>query len=147
MSTNATGRVARLESSYSEIDLTKPVDLSEVTGTAEDCYGVEWDIRSPICIICADNEMCGIVTASKLRAKVKEIEKVEKYLDVSCLKEVSTEGVKIWLSGKTRTTGELIEKIKELGNTADEVAVVEWIKRFIKNDDEVYTKSGEVHLR
>ena len=140
-------RQPRPSSTYNDLDLTKPLDMKEFNVTPVDCFGSLWDITSKQCAVCSDNEICGIVTGNAVRAKARELDKVKQYLDLSEIDCINEDGVKIWLSMKSRTVPEFVAKIHKEGKTQDEVAVVEWIKRFVKANDKIYIKDGIVCTR
>ena len=129
-----------------KVDLTKPVTVAP----AEDgCFGREWDMRTNECSVCADNLVCGIVFSENgLKDKVREIEeKNGGFLDEIDFGLVDEEEVVKWIkSGKT-TTKELIAHVAKAAKCRDNVAVVEWIKRFVRSRENVYTKDGLVWLR
>lgn len=148
MSTRNISRQASKVKHFNELDLLSTVIREDMLDTKEttDCFG-HWDLRDKSCSVCADNEVCGIVTAERLQKKAKEMEKIEKYLDVSELDVLDKEVIKVWLAIKERTVDELVDKVMAESKNYDETAVIEWIKRFIKGDDELYTKDGIVKLR
>lgn len=138
-------RSRRLEPSFEEFDYFTPIALSTgvlkdkaeaMNKDQEDCFGKEHDMRESLCVLCADNEMCGLYMGENTRAHVKEMEKIEKHLDVSKMDSIDSDAIAMWLSmGKEKTTEELYVKVALAGNSEDEVAIVEWMKRFLKRND------------
>lgn len=135
---------------YSDIDLSLPVDKSKLKVSDEDCFGILWDMGSKECPLCAMNEICCIPFQDKVNKQAEEIQaKNVVFLDqtdfsvVDPAKLLSTIKEK---SGKM-TVAELVTRVKVKADTADDMAAIEWIKRFVKSHDEVYTKEGIVWHR
>jgi len=121
--------------------------MNDFQTTPVDCFGSLWDITSKQCQICSDNEICGIVTGNAVRQKAKEMDKVKQFLDLSELDCINEEAIKLWLAMKPRPVADLVARVHKDGKTPDEVAVIEWIKRFVKANERIFIKDGIVCTR
>lgn len=133
-----------INGSISEDIYNRIIFMSE---DVNDCFGKDFDIRQNDCAGCADNEVCGIIFGNAVRAKVKEMDKINKYLDVADFSLIDDELLAIWVKQKERTVDELFDKISTDAKCADEVAVVEWIKRWVKGNEKLYIKDGIIYYR
>lgn len=134
-----------------EVDLTVPIDKENVMSeqyTGEgDCFGQDWDAGSNDCAECAVSEICCIMFKDKQDKKVKSMEKAKKYLDISDFSLIDRDALMVWLSLGKRTVDDVYEYVERKSKSADEVAIVEWIKRFIRDEETVYTKDGFVKFK
>lgn len=128
-------RKAEQISPYTGVDLTKPVDKQSIRqGISQDsCLGREWDMRSRECPVCAMNDICGILFQDNVNVKVKEVEeKNVTFLDKTDFKSIDADALYarcVAQSGQLPIE-QLAEEVKSMANTADDVAVFEWVKRF-----------------
>lgn len=124
-------------------DLTKPLDIKAVSVDDGTCFGKEWDMADRECQYCADNEVCGILFSKQLKNQVAKVEAENpKFLDYSDFDSLDEDVVESKVNGMT--TQELFDFIKTNAATEDDVAVVEWIKRFVKSRENVSIKNGIV---
>jgi hypothetical protein len=128
-------RFSRPEPTYKDADLLKPLDTSNIMTEAEDCFGKEWDPTAKACGTCADNEICGIKFSAAVREKVKEMDKINQYLDLSDWTLVDDEDLNLWLGMRTRTSEQLLDKVLTSAKSTDEVAGIEYLKRFLKKNN------------
>jgi len=129
------------------VDLKKPINLEKIGKVEVACFGQEWDTRSKECPLCAAQELCAIVFQQKIKNAVKQREAEADYFldqadfdfDTSVLKADCKEHSGKW------TTMDLYKRISDLSKCRDQVAVVEFLKRFIGNDPDLSIKSKIVY--
>ena len=115
----------------------------------EDCFGKMWDMRARACQVCADNEVCSIMYADVVKAKVKAVEDkyptMLDYADLSLIDEGSIMDMITKGSGKL-TVQELVDELKKQSRLDDDVAMVEWVKRFREQTEKAFSiKKGIVY--
>lgn len=54
------------------IDLSKPINLSQLSNVADDCFGKEWNNIDPACVKCSAYETCMVLCKSTKFAKAKK---------------------------------------------------------------------------
>ncbi len=142
-------RVKRLKPTYPDIDLRKPVDLKAIKPKDdEDCFSREWMPDHKFCVVCADNEMCGIRYNALQNKKVKKLEQEKGgYLDNMHFDSIDLESVEDWLAKKPRTTQQFIDKITEVSNCSDETTAAYWCKSFIVERKRFGIKNGMVIVK
>lgn len=114
-----------------KVDITKPVDLPE--SVEGDCFGKLYNPKEDACSVCADSDLCCLKFGELVDDAARELEKEQgNYLDNQDFSLIDETALGIWLGVKTRTAGELLDKITVGGKVQDEVAAVEWMKRFLK---------------
>ncbi len=118
-------------------DLSKPLPLIQTDGS---CFGKEWDLGTNDCQYCADNEVCGILFAKLVKSKVADLEAEQTFLDQTDFSLVNKKELLKGINGMS--TGHLMQYIKLASNSTDEVAIVEWIKRFVKETEGLSIKKG-----
>lgn len=132
------------------VDLRKPISDEIMSSTKEgDCFGKQWDVVSSACAECGDKDVCGIVYRQKVDAKAKKVEKKtgSKFLDRTDFENIKKESLIAWLKSGETTSKELIAEVSKLAECDDRVAVIEWIKRFIKGDNSLSIKGGIVYVK
>lgn len=133
-----------------EVDLKIPLNMSKIDIKDSDCFGKEWDISSKECPQCADKDICSILFRHELEKNAEQIKSelgLNHFLDETDFKNLTHSKLKDFIvSGKT-TVAELKDFVAKEAKTDDDVAVVNYIKNFIKSTKEVYTKSGVVWVR
>lgn len=115
-----------------EVDLTKPVNLEDFPIDENDCFGGEWDMMQKECQLCADNEICGILFGNRVvKPRIKEFEEKQgqPFLDLMDFSLIDTEQIKDGLDGMT--VAAFFEFVKKMAKASDDVAVKEWVKRFL----------------
>lgn len=148
MSKETVSRVAKKDKP--DVDLTKPVDKGALKSAtaADDCFGKMWNINDPLCQVCSANELCGIIFADVLVEQEQQVAAgKETFLDLSDWPAINDTVFMEFLGGEPKTTQQAFDFIAKKVNSSDEVAVVEWIKRFIKAHDNVTTKGGVFHVK
>ena len=127
-------------------DLSKPVDTEKVSKPEVECFGKMWDISTRECSLCAANELCAIITQEIVAKKVKEMDKEEKFLD---LQDFSFDKNLIldWIKNSSEpiTSNDLVEKVFELAKSKDSVAIIEYIKRLVKDTEGLSIKDKIVY--
>ena len=131
-----------------EVDFLKPVIIPDVD--PEDCFGNEYSFRDNDCSVCADDTMCSLVYADKLKKQIKQTEKDSgPFLDMTDFSSV--DWVKIAQkakeyadAGEPMTFAELEEAIATIARTKDSVAVIEFIKRSLPTTT-INMKDGYVY--
>ena len=116
-----------------EVDLLKPVVIPELS--SDDCFGNEYSSRDNDCSVCADDTMCALVYADKLKKQIKQTEKDSgPFLDQCDFSSI--DWVKIAQKAKEYEDAdepmfyeELVEAISTIAKTKDKVAVENFIKR------------------
>lgn len=136
------------------VDVTKPLDIEKFEADyfieEDDCFGKEWDMSTPECAMCHDNEVCGILTAARLKKKVAQIEKKTTFLDKTYFSDKLEQQLDTALKGQGKLPlQDVYDVIHEKARTVDKVAVREWVKRFASNNnyliqlDEIWKLPGE----
>ena len=114
-------------------DLSKPIPSIPTDDT---CFGKEWDLATNDCQYCGDQEVCGILFSKLVKSKVAE----KTFLDQTDFSLVNKKELLKSINGMS--TGHLMQYIKLASNSTDEVAIVEWIKRFVKETEGLSIKKG-----
>lgn len=134
-----------------EANLTTLLDPKELmTDNPEDCFGKAWDPQDKDCAICHDVEICGIVKQEAIKKRVKKVEKEKgPMLDQTAFEKVPQEkivaGLTEWANdGEPATYEELSEQIGKLARTKDEVAIREYIKRFLPRHGFIITNEKTI---
>lgn len=66
-----------------EPDLLKPLDIFELGGDKDPCFGKLYDLTTDECKRCGDSELCAIATAQNMKAVRGKIEKVTEFKDIN----------------------------------------------------------------
>lgn len=143
-------RVKKTKVSFPDVNMTKPVDVKEVTANIEDqdCFTFLWQPDDKLCAACADCEMCGIIYNHRLNKKVKRVEKEKGgYLDNMHFDSIDKDELLQWLRMKPRTTQQFVDKIAKFSECPDHKTVVYWCKSFIIETKGVSTKDGIVIVK
>lgn len=128
-----------------KVDLSKPIDVSILPETDDSCFGKEWDVGQKDCEYCSDNEVCGVLFSHRLKSNVEQIETEHTtFLDKSDFTGLNEEDILSRINGIT--SEEFFSLVKSLANTEDDIAVIEWIKRFIKSKRNISIKDKIVHV-
>lgn len=133
-----------------EVDFLVPIDKEKIKSMADvDCFGKLYDITTKECNRCTLRDVCCIVFQDAVDLKAKEIEKNigSKFLDTSDMSVLTKELIFSFINSGKTTVSELFKFCSDSANTDDKVAITEFIKRFIKSNDNIYTKDGIVWLR
>ena len=115
-----------------EVDLTKPINLADFPDNPDDCFGKEWDMMDKACQLCADNETCGVIFGNKIvKPRIKQIAENQgiPFLDEMDFSLIDTEAIKDGLDGMSVAT--FFENVKKTAKASDDLAVKEWVKRFL----------------
>lgn len=139
-------RAASNTNPHESVDLTVPINKQLIDIPAEGCFSREWDMGSPECPVCAMNDICGILFQDVVNKKVKEVEaKHTTFLDKTDFKNIDTEALlkEIRENNGVVPVEFFATHIKKTANTADDVAVLEWIKRF-KAEHNLKFRGGKI---
>lgn len=150
----------RQKPSFTDVDLSKPLKKSAIHVPENDCFGQVWDAYDKACQVCADSEVCCILFSDVVKKKVHEKELEAKnagaaFLDTAeMLRNLEPFKAKLLkLIGVKNDTpdGVPVDEIKayimDKHNVSDEVAVVEWIKNFVKENGTICIKERKFRLR
>jgi hypothetical protein len=136
-----------------EVDLLVPIVPESVTPVeTTDCFGIEFESRSSECVQCADNELCMIVWAEKVKDKEKIIEKDHGPFLNKCdfpavdMTKIERLAKRYQDEGSPMTLQELQDVIAQQANTKDTEAVIQFIKRELPLSL-MYLKEGVVYVR
>ena len=72
----------RKKKEKAEVDLLKPINIFELGGDADPCFGKQYDLSTDECKRCGDSELCAIATAQKLNGVRKKIEEHTEFKDI-----------------------------------------------------------------
>lgn len=137
------------------LDGIEPLTQEEITklmtaAIDSDCFGKEWDMTVRPCQVCADNEVCGILFAEVVKTKVAEVEqKHVAMLDKADLSLIDDEEIfNLMVTGNgTMTVEELLSILKAVSGLDDDIALVEWVKRFRERCGKGFSiKAGIIHV-
>lgn len=132
------------KSSKSVSDLTVPINKAQFKVVDTDCFGNEYDATTTACAGCADNEVCAILFADKLKEKAKEIQPTP-YLDEVNIEAVTDDMLEVYCeSNNGCTSSQLLEYVMKAANTIDTTAAMERIKRFKQISGRLIIKQGIV---
>jgi hypothetical protein len=116
----------------SKVDLSQPINYNDFTFEKDDCFGGLWNMEDKSCRMCHDNVVCGILFSKKVAIEEKKIQaENETFLDTVDFQNVNKDALALWLSIKNRTVEEVFEYVTQKSSCSDEVAVVEYIKRYV----------------
>lgn len=117
----------------------------------DDCFSQMWDMSTRACQICADNEVCGILYADVVKAKVQVFESTHSpTLDKADLSLICEEEVMQLITSKSGslTATELVDYLKKKARLDDDIAIVEWIKRFREHTGKAFSiREGVVYAK
>ena len=136
-----------------KVDLLVPiVPSSIIPEEVTDCFGQEWDARASECNLCADEVLCGILFAEKVKVKKSAFEAEHgPLLDQTDLVGVDMGKIerlakKYESEGQPMTFQELQDIIKIQAKTKDDEAVIQFIKRELPLT-KIYLQEGVCHVR
>lgn len=130
-------------------DFTAPIDPAQFKVVDGDCLGKEWDMRSKECPVCAMCDICSILFQSQVRKKIQQVEAQHAtFLDKTDFAAIDQQQLRarIEAANGQMNVGDLVEEVHATAQTDDEVAVVEWIKRFLR-DNGLKTTEGKIWKR
>lgn len=133
-----------------EVDFLVPIDKEKCKSMADvDCFGKLYDITTKECNRCTLRDVCCIVFQDVVDLKAKEIEKStgSRFLDTSDMSALKDSVIFEFVKSGVTTISELMKFCSDTANTDDKVAITNFLKRFIKSHDNIYTKDGLVWLR
>lgn len=78
-----------------EHDPLKPIDITQLGGNQDPCFGKGYDLSTRECKLCGDSELCAIKMAQILRITRKELEEKNNYKDLDVLED--TQGIKKYI--------------------------------------------------
>ena len=133
-----------------EVDFLVPIDKEKYKSMADvDCFGKLYDITTKECNRCTLRDVCCIVFQDVVDLKAKEIEKStgSRFLDTSDMSALKDDVIFGFVQSGETKIAELFKFCSDTANTDDKVAITNFLKRFIKSQDNIYTKDGLVWLR
>lgn len=146
-------RIPRKKPTHKDVDTLLPVNkkkvmANDVARNGASCFSHLWNMETKDCGSCHDNEMCGIMFASRLKRKVKEFE-AEKppMLDVIDFDGITRKSIMMWLRTQERTGKEFIDHVEVLSKCPDRETVKMWCKSFIKDSDRLYVQDGVIRFK
>lgn len=137
-----------------KIDLFKPIKAEDFMDkvTNNDCFGNLWDGAYTECKTCGVEAVCATICRKNHKAQEKKLEQQEgPYLDqVRELSEAQQSKIVSFVKASELdnpvTSSELFSTIKKLMKTKDDVAAVQYVKRFVRgnglkiSEGKVYSK-------
>lgn len=142
-------------STKKEVDLSKLLpSLEELGEPSTTCLGKEYDINTTECKQCADHTLCLALYKHEVQVKVKSILPELPLADVADFSLITDEIQQRLLSviqtyeqqGTPMQVMELFNTAKQLARCSDDVAVGEWVKRFIL-ENYLITQNGNILKR
>lgn len=128
--------IRKTKNKYPDLDLSKPVDVRTKLHEAdpEDCFTYLWMTDQPLCNICSELEICGILYNARLAKQVKDKEKEQgvTYLDNMHFNEIVDVDVITWLRHKPRTGRQFIDMIEKFSGCSDRDTTKYWCAAFVK---------------
>lgn len=88
-----------------------PIDVTQLGGNGDPCFGKNYDLSTKECKSCGDSELCCIKMAQNLKVTRKELEEKNHYKDLEALEDIN--GIKKYIRGlkrKGKTRMEIVEK-------------------------------------
>ena len=88
-----------------------PIDVTQLGGNGDPCFGKNYDLSTKECKSCGDSELCCIRMAQNLKVTRKELEEKNHYKDLEALEDIN--GIKKYIRGlkrKGKTRREIVEK-------------------------------------
>jgi hypothetical protein len=73
-------RTPRKDLSKNSYDFTKPIDIFNLGGESDPCFGKLHDLTAPECMRCGDSELCQIATSQ--RQIIDRNSDSSKYMDI-----------------------------------------------------------------
>lgn len=94
-----------------ELDTLKPINIYELGGDNDPCFGKQYDLSADECNRCGDSELCAIATAQNLNGIREKIEKETEFKDIQ--NEVGNKKVENYIK-KRIDKGYDLSRIKKL---------------------------------
>lgn len=135
-----------------KVDLLVPVPDGIIPEETTDCFSNEWDARASECNLCADEVLCGILFAEKVKVKKSAFEAEHgPLLDQTDLQGVDMVRIeklarKYQDEGVPLTFQELQDVIAVQAQTKDNEAVIQFIKRELPLT-KIYLQEGVCRVR
>lgn len=95
----------------SKQDPLVPIDITQLGGNDDPCFGKNYDLSTKECKLCGDSELCCIKISQMLNITRKELEAKNHYKDLETLEDIN--GIKKYIRGlnrKGKTRKEIVEK-------------------------------------
>jgi len=148
--------MAKVSKSESKgVDLSKLLpDLSSLGEPTGSCLGLEFDANAPECKQCADAALCLAFFKFKIQVKINDLLPNTPFLDMVDFSLVTDEVQqkmvnlvqKYQSEGTPMQVGELVNAVKGISKCSDDYAVLEWFKRFMR-DNNLTTSNGQITKR
>lgn len=127
--------------SLEELDLLVPIDKIKVMAEVNsDCFSKEWDPEQKECAMCSASVPCGILFQDELKSKSnkKTPGKFDKLVAV----------LQNWhRSSEPAAVEDMFDYFSEVLKTNEEEIVVSEMKKFIKENNDIYTKEGKFYSK
>ena len=133
------------------VDTSRPLSTevkSNLMSTSNDCFGKLLDLETRECQVCADNELCTLLFKDIVDKKVAKFEDAKgPMLDVADLSLIDQDRLyeDMQKHSGSITTAEVLERIKKESRLTDDVALIEWLKRF-KERRKFTVKKGIIYV-
>ena len=130
-------------------DLAIPIDRDKITMSNTSCFGRIWDITTPACGRCADRDTCGIIYQDTLDKKANVIEKKtgSYFLDRADFANVTDRKLRKFIRSGETTVKELLEFVSTAATCSDSKALVNFIKTWVKKNNDISTKGGIIWVK
>lgn len=95
----------------SKQDPLVPIDVTQLGGNGDPCFGQGYDLSTKECKLCGDSELCCIKMSQALNITRKELEDKNHYKDLETLEDIN--GIKKYIRGLKRkglTRKEIVER-------------------------------------
>jgi len=141
----------KAKNTKSEIDLLKPVNVSQIKIDDKDCFGNMWDPQDKDCSICADAEVCGIIYQEHhIKPKTEKFEKQETPLDLMNFNKVEWEKIiklvkRYEGEGSPLLFDELVDIVCDYASTKDRVTAEIYITKILPEHNLV-EKNGAIQI-
>jgi len=126
----------------------KPLNIEDLS-QSDDCFGKAWDPQHPLCSVCADIDICGVVYQETV--VIPKIKKFDESLPLDLLDFKKVDWAKIGKlvsryqdEGEPMTYEELMQYVRELANIKDPFMIKLFIEKSLKPNKLKCTEHGEI---
>lgn len=140
--------VRQKRSKKTEISRLKPLNIEDLS-QSDDCFGKAWDPQHPLCSVCADIDICGVVYQETV--VIPKIKKFDESLPLDLLDFSKVDWAKIGKlvsryqdEGEPMTYEELMQYVRELANIKDPFMIKLFIEKSLKPNKLKCTEHGEI---
>lgn len=120
-----------------EFDALLPVEIELIKEKAHlvgDCFGT-YDALTSFCTICADKEPCMIILQEQTKKQVKELEKIQAFLDHADLDFINKNKPKFYAKIEKDGSVSLDKFVKSMSKASkinDRQTILYWTARFVE---------------